>query len=429
MESGIEQFSGINVRASRTDIVESQLARSINADLHETVGTLRLRNGRESQFSPALSAAPYSLFRNGVSATRYRAAGTSLYRSQTVVTDYRNLPFSGDLATDFTLYKPLNDSTTWTFAADRGAMQKDDGTVCRRWGLRAPDQLKIMEDDTTATLIYAYRFGLTEIRYDGSSIAHESNPSDSTIADDRDKAGDVSPRPTATFLKTRKKGRRNMYLNATGPGICKIGYVEFWVTDGDPPYKWSATNGSIADLTLTVFGLNGDHARVVFVGNTGSGVSGIAYRQWGYEFACTDSSFPQVCNTNTPSCSGSPNCCGCRASSSQDRGCNNQDLGGQSAGAKGDCAVIPGGACGAPTPFLVGADTFGCAAANGVQVIATGVVDHLSNNNDEGLICDARTQAMKDDGCKPCIIVQAENPAVVTVTDSTGRSVSAVVFS
>ena len=428
MESGIEQFSGINVRASRTDIVESQLARSINADLHETVGTLRLRNGRESQFSPALSATPYSLFRNGVSATRYRAAGTSLYRSQTVVTDYRNLPLSGDLATDFAPYKPLNDSTTWTFAADRGAMQKDDGTVCRRWGLRAPDQLKVMEDDTTATLIYAYRFGLTEIRYDGTSIAHESNPSDSTIGDDRDKAGDVSPRPTATFLKTRKKGRRDMYLNATGPGICEIGYVEFWVTDGDPPYKWSATNGQLNDLTLTVFGPNGDRAKVVFVGNTGSGIAGVAYRQWARQFACSDSSSPAVCTGTTADCSGTPNCCRCNQLHGLDRGCDNSSSNPSLAACNG-CATCLGSSCGAPPLIHSGVDTFGCAAAFGATVTLLGVADYLADNESNGLICDTRTQSMKDDGCKPCIIVQAQNPAVVTVTDHTGRSISAVIIS
>ena len=392
MLSGTDRFSGVNARASRTDIVDSQLARSINADLHETVGTLRLRNGRATQFSPALSSALYSLFRNPNSATRYQAAGTTFYRTQVGITDYRNQPLSGNSRTGFLSYKPLNDSIPWTFAADRGVMQKDDGTVCRRWGLKAPDQLSVMEDDTTATLIYSYRFGLTEIRYDGTSVGHESNPSDTTIGADRDTAGDKVLRGSPAIRKRRTAGRRDMYLNVSGPGLCKLGLLDLWVTDGVPDYHWSATNGNIGDLKISVYGDNNERARVTFVGNRGSDVAGTAYRV--------------LNNPNDGVCTGGANY------TRKEYGCNSQLF--------SDVNVIWSSPC---CECETGVPHF--TSCSGSSFCGADVVSFRCSS----FTCDLRSQGMKDAECRPCEIVQATDPAVVTVVDDTGRSISATVFS
>lgn len=179
----VESYSnwlGLNLRAERVDLDDKQLARSMNTDLHKFVGTILLRNGRTAQFGSALADTTIrTVFRVG--AIRYQIAGTNVYRAQTSVDDYTATALdSATLRTSLVPFKPLNDTTTWAFIADRAVMQKDDGTNTRKWGIDAPGT-HAGRDDSTGS--YTYRLAVTHIRYDGTSVAHEGNPTQVTVTE------------------------------------------------------------------------------------------------------------------------------------------------------------------------------------------------------------------------------------------------------
>ena len=170
---------GLNIRAERVDLDDKQLARSMNADLHKFVGTISLRNGRAAQFGSALSDTVIrKVFRVGT--IRYQIAGTNVYRAQSSVDDYTATALSSTLRTTIVPFKPLNDTTTWAFIADLAVMQKDDGTVTRKWGLAAPSTHAGRDDSSNS---YTYRLAVTHIRYDGTSVAHEGNLTQVTVTE------------------------------------------------------------------------------------------------------------------------------------------------------------------------------------------------------------------------------------------------------
>lgn len=190
------RWLGINLRAERADLGESQLARSVNADLHKFAGTISLRNGRATQFgTPLTDLVVREVFRAAVGSaatqTRYQVAGRQWYRTQVAIQDFTATSLDSGLVTALLAFKPLTDLETWVFAADRAVMQKDNGTVTRRWGLATPAQASGVQPDSTgldarddSAGTYSYRFGLTHVRFDAEDArAHESNPLQDTLSE------------------------------------------------------------------------------------------------------------------------------------------------------------------------------------------------------------------------------------------------------
>ena len=182
----ITGFLGVNVRADSVDLGETQqgiveLTSCVNADKHTTPQTIRLRLGREEQFSSALADTTIRRLAR-INALRYEIAGTNIYRDQTDINDYRDLDLDSDrLHTTLVGFKPLDDTSTWAFIADRNAMVKDDGTNTYRWGLPTPDIYEVSQQQTAT---YTYIIGVTHIRIvDDSTIAHESNSKSVTITE------------------------------------------------------------------------------------------------------------------------------------------------------------------------------------------------------------------------------------------------------
>ena len=77
-------FLGVNLRKDRVTLADEELAKAINADLHERPGTLLLRRGRRKQFGTALTdlAIRRLALVNGV---RYQIAGQSIYRDTAAI--------------------------------------------------------------------------------------------------------------------------------------------------------------------------------------------------------------------------------------------------------------------------------------------------------------------------------------------------------
>ena len=181
-------FLGTNLRHERVDLVDQngliELARCVNIDKHVFPGTLSLRGGRTQLTTNALSA---TIRRMGkVNSIRYRVAGSNLYRTETIITDYRGTSLGSNSRTSIVGFKPLNDTTTWAFVADRAVMQKDSGTVTRRWGLPAPTTFSVVQLNSGT---YTYICGVSQIRFDGTTVAHEGNPLQVTITEASGGAG------------------------------------------------------------------------------------------------------------------------------------------------------------------------------------------------------------------------------------------------
>lgn len=180
----IKGFLGANIRIDQVDLSAEggvvELGRATNTDKHTTPQTIRLRKGFEEQFSSAL--ADTTIRRLGkVNSIRYEVAGTNLYRDQTSIKDYRSLALdSTRLHSTIVAFKPLNDRTIWAFIADRGTLQKDDGTNTRRWGLPAPATFEVAQLNSAT---YTYIIGVSQIRFDGTTVAHESNTTEITITE------------------------------------------------------------------------------------------------------------------------------------------------------------------------------------------------------------------------------------------------------
>src|SRR3990172_6833609 len=175
----IKDFQGVNLRKDRVDLQDYKLAKAINADLHTSPGTIVLRKGRTKQFSTALS--DLVIRRLGkINAKRYQVAGTAVYRDQTSILT----GLSSNLITTLLSFRPLNDTTLWGFIADDGLMRKDDGTNTRIWGIVAPTATPgVSAVGSGGSLsVGDYLIKFTYVRKDGSSVAHESNPSPASVA-------------------------------------------------------------------------------------------------------------------------------------------------------------------------------------------------------------------------------------------------------
>ena len=181
----IRGFLGVNIRIDTVDLAESEqgvieLRQCINADKHTIPQAIVLRKGREEQFSSALADTTIRRLAK-INSVRYQIAGTNIYRTQTDINDYRDLPLdSSRLHTTLVAFKPLNDTTIWAFIADRNIRVKDDGTNTRRWGMAVPAIYEVAQQQSAT---YTYNIGVTHIRLDGTTIAHESNPTQLTITE------------------------------------------------------------------------------------------------------------------------------------------------------------------------------------------------------------------------------------------------------
>ncbi len=163
-------FLGVNLRKDRVTLADQEVARAINADLHEHPGSLILRRGRRKVFSTPLAdlAIRRLAFVNGV---RYVIAGQSAYRDQVKVIDGL---LSGELFTTMASFRPLSDSATWVFIADTGGMNKDDGSRLVPWGIETP-AVPVAHIGAMGTgLTGAYISGYTSLRHEGDAIASES---------------------------------------------------------------------------------------------------------------------------------------------------------------------------------------------------------------------------------------------------------------
>ena len=170
-------FLGVNLRKDRVSLADEELAKAINADLHERPGTLLLRRGRRKQFGTALTdlAIRRLALVNGV---RYQIAGQSIYRDTAAILSGGLSP---NLFTTMQAARPLTDRTTWVFIADDAAMYKDDGTRLVPWGGETPEAPVVAVGGVGTGLTGDYLGGYTYIRFDDvdadddPAVAHESN--------------------------------------------------------------------------------------------------------------------------------------------------------------------------------------------------------------------------------------------------------------
>jgi hypothetical protein len=164
-------FLGVDTRRDRLNLADDAVARAVNADFHSRPGVIRLRQGRALLASTQLDGAVRRLAR--LNSTRYQIAGTTWYRNFTSL----RTGLSGALA-EMAAYRPLNDTSGWTFLADTNGMVKDDGTTVTTWGIAAPTSAATLAAGAAGSLIGNYSVKYTYVRKVGSAIAHESNPSD-----------------------------------------------------------------------------------------------------------------------------------------------------------------------------------------------------------------------------------------------------------
>lgn len=165
---------GMNLREDRVLLGPSDLAKSINADLHLTPGSIVLRLGRT-----AINGSPLSDLQirrqtlvNGV---RYQVAGRFLYRD---FVKQSNVLFSPTLSTSFQAYMPQADTVLWTFIADGQYMAKDNGTSTVPWTIAAPTTAATVAVGSGGSLTGDYQVRYTYVRKTtAGALAAESNPS------------------------------------------------------------------------------------------------------------------------------------------------------------------------------------------------------------------------------------------------------------
>jgi len=166
------RFLGVNLRTDGLNAADEDVRRAINADLHSELGSAMLRLGRTAQFSSALSDPIRRLAK--FNAVRYQVAGTVAYRDETTIIQ----GLSTDHKTTIASFRPLLDSTTWTFFADGNKMQKDDGTNVRTWGVDAPSSKPTVQEISSGNLTGDYSARYTYVRKTSDEkIAYESAPS------------------------------------------------------------------------------------------------------------------------------------------------------------------------------------------------------------------------------------------------------------
>ncbi len=163
-------FLGVNLRKDRVSLADEELARAINADLHERPGVFQLRRGRTQIYATPLSDLVLRRLAlvNGV---RYIVAGQSVYRDQVKIIDTL---LSQELFTTMAAFRPLNDSNTWVFIADIGLMRKDDGTRTVPWGLEVGTASQVAAGACGTGLTGDYQAGTSVLRHSGDAVVSES---------------------------------------------------------------------------------------------------------------------------------------------------------------------------------------------------------------------------------------------------------------
>ena len=165
---------GVNLREDRVLIGQSDLAKSVNADLHLTPGSIVLRLGRTAINGSALSDLKIrrQTLVNGV---RFQVAGRYLYRD---FVQQPNVLFSTALSTSFQAYLPQADTTLWTFIADGIFMAKDNGSGTVPWTIAAPTVTPVVAIGSGGSLTGSYSVRFTYCRKTSAgALAAESNPS------------------------------------------------------------------------------------------------------------------------------------------------------------------------------------------------------------------------------------------------------------
>lgn len=163
---------GVNLREDRVLIGQSDMAKSVNADLNLTPGSIVLRLGRTAINSSPL--ADLKIRRQSlINGFRYQVAGQSLYRDFVKIADGT---LSSNLSTSFQGYMPQADTQLWAFIADDNGMFKDNGTTYAPWTIAAPIVAPTVGLTGTG-LTGAYQVRYTYVRKTSAgALAAESNP-------------------------------------------------------------------------------------------------------------------------------------------------------------------------------------------------------------------------------------------------------------
>jgi hypothetical protein len=242
---------------------DSDLAYSLNADLHSKPGSIVLRKGRTKQYTTALASAVRRLHKN--SSTRYQAAGALLYRNQGSIAS-----LTTGLVTLLSA-RPLGDTTTWTFVANAFGMYKDNGSSVRHWGITGPAAAPTL--GTTGTgLTGDYSAVYTYARYVGTTLVHESNP---------------SPTPSAQTLSNQ-----SLTVAVTASSDAQVTHINIYrtVADGTIPLF----DQQVANTTATRTSSQADSALGVAVDedNDIPPVAAWCSEFQGHVFLCQDADNP-----------------------------------------------------------------------------------------------------------------------------------------
>ena len=172
------QFLGVNLRNDRARIEDTEMASAINADFHTLPGGIQSRNGRQKQFTTALTGGIVRyLYRNRTNARRYQIVGRNLYRNQ--ISIFSSL--STNLITTAFQARPLNELTTFTYFADDAFMRKDDGTTLGLWGISPPGTAPTAAAGAGG-LTGSYQCRYTWAKLVAGVIVSESSPSPASAA-------------------------------------------------------------------------------------------------------------------------------------------------------------------------------------------------------------------------------------------------------
>jgi hypothetical protein len=189
--------------------------------------------------------------------------------------------------------------------------------------------------------------------------------------------------------------------------------VTFTAAGGKPPYKWKATLG-----VLAISGDKQESAKLSAGTNPGSAVLGSAYRvyrgAWNVSCAALLAVFQDFKCDDTPH-----SACAADATDGNSRyPCEGLQI--------HPCQAINGGMppCdgNGPNNCFHG----GCTEFDNLKDTVNGCTSCSPAAGGEGRLCDSRTPQMILDGCSPCGIL-FRNGGAVTVTDSRGKSATAVV--
>lgn len=166
LPENLRGFLGVNLRRDPLLLEPSELAQSIDADLHTRPGVVRLRKGRTSHSVIAETVRQIARHNTRL----YAFSGHLWYRETTLI----GSGLHASLQNALVAYQPLNDATTWVFMADKNGMRKDNGTLVRNWGIATPTVAPVAASSGAGVLTGAYRARYAYVRLSGSNVAAES---------------------------------------------------------------------------------------------------------------------------------------------------------------------------------------------------------------------------------------------------------------